>query len=78
MATPLWQGYQWACRLRDAGRRVDVILDVKKMKWAFKHAERVSAERLIIVGQREWDQGCVRVKRLQERKEEDVSIDRLA
>lgn len=29
-----------ATRLRAAGRRVDLVLESKKMKWVFKQAER--------------------------------------
>lgn len=63
-----------AAKLRASGRRVDVVLENKKMKWAFKHAERVQAERLVLVGQREWANGCVRVKKLAEREEADVPV----
>lgn len=68
---------QAAARLRAAGRRVDVVLESKKMKWAFKHAERLGAERLVLVGETEWEKGCVRVKRLAEREESDVPLDEL-
>ena len=30
-------------QLRGAGRRVDFVLEPKKMKWAFKQAERCAA-----------------------------------
>ena len=66
-----------AARLRGAGRRVDVALEERKMKWAFKHSERLGAERLVLVGQQEWARGCVRVKRLAEREEADVPLDEL-
>lgn len=66
-----------AARLRAAGRRVDVVLEERKMKWAFKHSERLGAERLVLVGQQEWEKGCVRVKRLAAREEEDVPLDDL-
>jgi histidyl-tRNA synthetase len=32
-----------AQRLRDAGRRVDLVLEPKRLKWAFKQAERCNA-----------------------------------
>jgi histidyl-tRNA synthetase len=63
-----------ATRLRSVGRTVDLVLQNKKMKWVFKHAERLGAERLVLVGQREWESQCVRVKRLAEREEEDVLL----
>eukprot|EP00854_Cymbomonas_tetramitiformis_P002435 gene2435-3166_t len=61
-------------RLRQSGRKVDFILEDKKMKWVLKHSDRVSAERLIIVGDREWQEGNVRVKMLEAREEMDVPI----
>lgn len=66
------------CRLRDNGRQVDVVLEGKKMKWAFKHVQRLSAKRLVIVGKREWEAGCVRVKDLETREESDVNISDLS
>lgn len=51
-----------------------MVLEGKKMKWAFKHVQRLSAKRLVIVGKREWEAGCVRVKDLETREESDVSI----
>lgn len=43
----------------------------------FKHAERIKASRLILVGESEWRRGMVRVKNLANRVEEDVKIDEL-
>lgn len=51
-----------------------MILEGKKMKWAFKHVQRLSAKRLVIVGKREWESGCVRVKDLESREEADISV----
>ena len=67
-----------ASQLRGKGRTVDVVLaEGKKLKWAFKHAERVAAEQLVLVGEREWEQGCVSVKSLAEREQRDIPIDEL-
>ena len=38
-----------AARLRNAGRRVDIVLEPKKMKWIFKQAAR-------------WDPTCQHAK----------------
>lgn len=62
--------------LRKKGRSVDLIED-KRLKWVFKHAERINAERLILVGNFEWERGMVRVKVLSSREESDVKIDEL-
>ena len=66
-----------AARLRAKGRRVDVVLDKRKFKWIIRQAERVGAQRLLLVGQTEWDEGKVRVKNLAEREEDDVPLDEL-
>eukprot|EP00873_Tetraselmis_striata_P015158 jgi/Tetstr1/435422/TSEL_024330.t1 len=63
-----------AAKLRASGRSVELVLETnKKMKWAFKQAERCGAGRLITVGSREMEAGVVRVKDLGTREEEEVS-----
>jgi histidyl-tRNA synthetase len=62
-----------AARLRASGRAVDLVIeDGKKPKWAFKHAERSGAKRVVLLGEKEWENGMVRVKNLETREEEDV------
>ncbi|KAI5065245.1 hypothetical protein GOP47_0019940 [Adiantum capillus-veneris] len=63
--------------LRDAGYAVELVLESKKMKWAFKHAERLQAKHLVLLGSSEWERGCVRIKNLISREEKDVAIDEL-
>eukprot|EP00882_Tetradesmus_deserticola_P021915 GHRQ01023758.1.p2 GENE.GHRQ01023758.1~~GHRQ01023758.1.p2 ORF type:complete len:148 (-),score=23.49 GHRQ01023758.1:391-834(-) len=67
-----------AARLRSSGRRVDVILEAKKMKRAFKQAERSGAARLLLVGGEEWQRGAVAVKDLASRQQTEVLVDQLA
>lgn len=43
----------------------------------FKHAERINASRLILVGNSEWERGMVRVKILSTREEYEVKADEL-
>ncbi|KAH7669643.1 Histidine-tRNA ligase/ATP phosphoribosyltransferase regulatory subunit protein [Dioscorea alata] len=62
--------------LRQKGRSVDLVED-KRLKWVFKHAERVNAGRLILVGNSEWQRGMVRVKILSTREEYEIRIDEL-
>jgi histidyl-tRNA synthetase len=66
-----------AAALRDTGRTVDLILEDKKLKWAFKHAERIGADRLVMVMPEEWKSGKVRIKDLESGQETDVSIEEL-
>ncbi|KAJ4773625.1 Histidine--tRNA ligase [Rhynchospora pubera] len=65
-----------ASSLRKKGRSVDLVED-KRLKWVFKHAERIGASRLILVGNSEWERGAVRVKNLSTREEFEVKIDEL-
>eukprot|EP00210_Caulerpa_lentillifera_P000150 g145.t1 len=60
--------------LRRNGRRVDLGLESRRMKWAFKHVERIGAKRMIIIGQKEWSEGLVRVKDLSSREEQNLKI----
>jgi len=66
-----------AQRLRASGRAVDLVLEDKRLKWAFRHAERTGAERLVMVMPEEWEGGNVRIKDLGSGKETDVSFDDL-
>ncbi|KAK9842157.1 hypothetical protein WJX84_008944 [Apatococcus fuscideae] len=67
-----------AQQLRKKGRRVDLVLEGgRRMKWAFKHAERINAQQLVLVGQEEWAEGKVRVKNLGTREQEDMSVEAL-
>ena len=66
-----------AAALRDTGRTVDLVLEDKKLKWAFKHAERTGADRLVMVMPEEWKSGKVRIKDLESGEEKDVSIEEL-
>ena len=61
-----------ASKLRNNGRTVDLILDNKKMKWAFRHSERIGASRLVMILPEEWKAGKVRFKNLDSKEEEDV------
>ena len=66
-----------ASALRSNGRSVDLVLEDKRMKWVFKHAERVGAGRLVLVMPEEWGDGKVRIKDLESGEEADVLFDEL-
>jgi histidyl-tRNA synthetase len=51
-------------KLRDAGRRVDIMLETKKLDKAFNYADRVGATRAILLAPDEWASGKVVVKNL--------------
>ena len=66
-----------ASSLRETGRSVDLVLEDKRLKWAFKHAERSGAERLVMVLPEEWKDGKVKIKDLETGEEIEVSIESL-
>ena len=68
---------QVAAKLRSAGRTVDLVLEDKKMKWVFKHAERCGATRLVMVMPDEWAEGKVRIKQLDTGEESTVAMEDL-
>ena len=66
-----------ASSLRSSGRSADLVLEDKKMKWVFKHAERIGAERLVMVMPDEWSNGNVKVKQLSTGEESEVPFGEL-
>ena len=64
---------QVASALRANGRSVDLVLEDKRMKWVFKHAERCGASRLVMVMPDEWSAGKVRIKDLDTGEESTVA-----
>ena len=66
-----------ASSLRSSGRSADLVLEDKKMKWVFKHAERIGAERLVMVMPEEWSNGNVKVKQLSTGEESEVPFGEL-
>ena len=66
-----------ASALRLGGRSVDMVLEDKKMKWVFKHSERLGAERLVMIMPEEWARGAVRIKDLESGEESEVTLDSL-
>ena len=66
-----------ATSLRNTGKSVDLVLEDKRLKWAFKHAERSGAQRLVMVMPDEWKEGKVKIKDLETGEEEEVFIESL-
>lgn len=62
----------------DAGQRVDLILEPKKTKWVFKHADRLGAKYCAIIGSDEFANGKVAIKDLAAGEQETVSVKDLA
>ncbi|KAF5475804.1 hypothetical protein F2P56_007574 [Juglans regia] len=63
--------------LREKGQSVDLVLESKPLKWVFKRAARINAERLILVGSSEWQRGMVSVKILSSGEQYEVKLDEL-
>ena len=68
---------QVAGKLRAGGRSADLVLEDKRIKWVFKHAERSGAARLVMVMPEEWSKGNVKVKDLATGEETEISVDSL-
>lgn len=66
---------QVANRLRQQGRSVDLILEDRKLKWAFKHADSRGAGRLVLLAPDEWAAGKVRTKDLRTGEERDLPVE---
>ncbi|XP_057999560.1 histidine--tRNA ligase, chloroplastic/mitochondrial isoform X3 [Hevea brasiliensis] len=66
-----------ATLLRDKGQSVDLVLENKPLKWVFKRAARINAQRLILVGNTEWQKGMVGVKILSTGEQYEVKLDEL-
>ena len=64
--------------LRKAGQAVDVVLEDKKSKWVFKHADRIGAKYCAIIGADEYANGAVAIKNLREGTQETVQCEALA
>ena len=63
-----------AASLRNSGRTVDLVLEDKKMKWGFKHAERIGAARLVLLAPDEWSRKMVKIKDLDTGEESEISL----
>ena len=64
-----------ASSLRSSDRTVDLVLEDKKIKWAFKHAERTGARRLVLIAPDEWSRKMIKVKDLETGEESEISIE---
>ena len=63
-----------AASLRLSDRTVDLVLEDKKIKWAFKHAERTGAKRLVLLAPDEWSRNMIKVKDLEAGEEKELSL----
>ena len=68
---------QVATKLRAAGMSVDVVLEDKKPKWCFKHADRIGARYCAIIGSDEFANGQVSIKNLDSGDQSQINVDDL-
>ncbi len=66
-----------ATALRKAGQSVDVILEKKKTKWVFKHADRIKSRFVIIIAPEEHANGEVSVKDLATGEQISMKVEEL-
>lgn len=66
-----------ASKLREKGRSVDVVLDDKKLKWAFRHADRIGASRLVMIMPEEWKDGKIKIKDLETGEDDEILVSSL-
>ena len=66
---------QVAQTLRSAGQSVDVVLEDRKPKWCFKHADRIGANHCCIVAPQEYENGEVSIKDLDSGEQVAVKIE---
>jgi len=70
-----------ARRLRKAGKRVDLYPEAaRRVKKAFRYADKVGAQKIAFVAPDEWENGLVRIKDLRstsEAKQQDVPLEDL-
>ena len=67
-----------ATTLRSNGQSVDVVLENKKTKWVFKHADRIKASHVALVAPDEYANGEVSIKELETGEQVSVKVDALA
>ena len=66
-----------ASKLREKGRSVDVVLDDKKLKWAFRHADRIGASRLVMIMPEEWKDGKIKIRDLETGQDDEILVSSL-
>jgi GNAT superfamily N-acetyltransferase len=63
--------------MRAAGVGVTLAPEEKTFKWAFKHANRIGVDHVVLFARCEAQDGLARVKRMQDGEQADVEIDQL-
>ena len=72
-----WKTNPRSERSVDNGRSVDLVLNDKKVRWAFRRADQLGAARLVLLAPDEWAAGQVRIKTLSTGVEQNVPLDQL-
>jgi len=67
-----------AAALRDAGVSSDLVLEQRKVKWVFKHCERLGARYVLLLGENEVAAGTAKVKRLADGTQTELPLGEIA
>lgn len=67
-----------ATRLRQAGQSVDLVLEYKKAKWIFKHADRIGCRYVVIMAPEEYANGEVSIKTMKTGEQRSIRIEELS
>mmetsp|Transcript_67532 Transcript_67532/g.166860 ORF Transcript_67532/g.166860 Transcript_67532/m.166860 type:complete len:529 (+) Transcript_67532:23-1609(+) len=67
-----------ATALRSADIATDLVMEDKKTKWVFKHAERVGCSHVVLIGDAEVDKGVVKVKEMATGEQVEVPVNDIA
>jgi histidyl-tRNA synthetase len=61
-----------AMALRIQGRAVEIVLgEGKKLKWAYSYADRLGADRVMLIAPDEWKERKIRVKDMKKQTDKD-------
>jgi len=66
-----------AGKLRGVGKSVDVVLEKRKTKWVFKHADRIKSKYVVIVAPDEYENGELSIKDMGTGEQSSVKIEDL-
>jgi histidyl-tRNA synthetase len=67
-----------ATRLRGAGLRTSVPIELRKLGKELSRADKAGARAVVIVGQEDWDRGEVTVRSLASREQREVTVEAVA
>jgi len=67
-----------ATRLRESGKRVDLVLQYRRVKWCFKYASKVGCKYIVMVAPEEYVNGEVVIRKMQTSNQTKIKINDLS